>query len=89
MPVDLKVFGLGTRTGPSETMSDDDEGPRFRQHLRELGRALGGIGRDVKLDVTDAPRVAREGAKNAFARAAGVRRAPMREWSDSDSADSK
>ena len=40
------------------------------------------LGKDVKLDVADAPHVAKEGTKNALARAAGIRRTPMREWSE-------
>ncbi len=43
---------------------------------------MAGIGRDVKTDVVDAPHLAKEGAKNAFAKAAGIRRTPMREWSE-------
>ena len=54
-----------------------------------MRQALGGIGRDVKIDVTDAPRLAREGTKNALARAAGVRRTPMREWTNPESSDTK
>ncbi len=70
-------------------MTDDTDRTRFREHLREMRQALGGIGRDVKIDVTDAPRLAREGTKNALARAAGVRRTPMREWTDPESSDTK
>ena len=66
-------------------MSDESERPRFREHLHEIGQALGGIGKDVEIDVTHAPRLAKEGAKSALARAAGVRRTPMREWSESES----
>ncbi|HTT44986.1 MAG TPA: hypothetical protein VMH38_03090 [Thermoplasmata archaeon] len=65
-------------------MSEETEAPRFREHLHEMREALAGIGKDVKTDVADAPHVAREGAKNAMARAAGVRRTPMREWSEPD-----
>jgi len=65
-------------------MSEETEDPRFREHLHEMREALAGIGKDVKTDVADAPHVAREGAKNAMARAAGVRRTPMREWSEPD-----
>jgi len=50
---------------------------------------MGGLGRDVEADVTGAPRLAKEGAKNALARAAGVRRGPMHEWSDSEPPESK
>jgi hypothetical protein len=70
-------------------MSEESDGPEFRQHWRELRRAFGGIGHDVEVDVKGAPHLAKEGAKNAFARAAGIRRTPMREWTDSDPAESK
>lgn len=70
-------------------MTEEEERPQFRQHLHEIRDALGGIGRDVKVDVADAPHLAKEGAKNAFARAAGVRRGPMHEWSDPESPDAK
>jgi hypothetical protein len=62
-------------------MSEEREQPRFREHLREMRQALGGIGKDMEIDVADAPRLAREGAKNTLAKAAGIRRTPMREWS--------
>jgi hypothetical protein len=51
--------------------------------------ALGGIGKDVELDVADAPHLAKQGAKNALARAAGIRHKSMREWSEPESEDSK
>lgn len=51
--------------------------------------ALGGIGKDVELDVVDAPRLAKRGAKNALARAAGIRKKSLREWSEPASEDSK
>jgi len=70
-------------------MSDETEPPRFREHLREMREALTGLGHDVRTDVTDAPRVAREGTKNALARAAGVRRTPMREWDDPATSETK
>ena len=70
-------------------MSEEPEPPRFREHLHEMREALAGIGHDVKTDVADAPHVAREGTKNALARAAGVRRTPMREWSDPSTSESK
>jgi hypothetical protein len=70
-------------------MSEDTEKPRFREHLREIRGALGGLGKDVELDVTHAPRVVKEGTKNAFAKAAGVRRGPMPEWGDSEGSESK
>ena len=63
-------------------MTDETEGPRIREHLRDLGRALEGIGKDVQTDVAHAPRLAKEGTKNALARVAGVRRTPMREWAE-------
>jgi len=54
-----------------------------------MREALAGLGNDVKTDVADAPRVAREGTKNALARAAGVRRTPIREWNDPASSETK
>jgi len=54
-----------------------------------MREAVAGLGRDVKTDVADAPRVAREGTKNALARAAGVRRTPIHEWSDPASSETK
>ena len=63
-------------------MPDERKETRFREHLHEMREALGGIGRDVEIDVEHAPRVAKEGTKNALARAAGIRRAPMHEWSE-------
>jgi hypothetical protein len=65
-------------------MSEETDPPRFREHLREMRQALTDLGRDVKNEAADAPRVAREGTKNAFARAAGIRRTPMRAWSDTE-----
>jgi hypothetical protein len=73
----------------SEPMTEETEPPRFRQHLREMGEALAGLGKDVGQDVANAPHVAKEGTKNAFARAAGVRRSPMREWSEATTSDPK
>ena len=70
-------------------MSEEPEPPRFREHLREMREAVAGLGHDVRTDFADAPRVAREGTKNALARAAGVRRSPIREWSDPASSDTK
>lgn len=70
-------------------MTEESERPRFREHLHELGKALGEIGKDVKIDVADAPHLAKEGTKNALAKAAGIRRTPMREWSEPRSEDSK
>jgi hypothetical protein len=89
LPVHLKVFGPVARTGRPGSMSDETERPRFREHLRDMGKALGGIGKDVKIDVAEAPRVAKEGTKNALARAAGIRRSPMREWTEPASEEPK
>jgi len=77
------------RTPTLESMSEEPEPPRFREHLHEMREALSGLGHDVKTDVADAPRVAREGTKNALARAAGVRRTPIHEWSDPASSEKK
>lgn len=70
-------------------MTEETPPPRFREHLHEVREALAGIGRDVKVDMADAPHVAKEGTKNALARAAGIRRTPMREWSEPTTADEK
>ena len=70
-------------------MTDDSDRPRFREHLHEMRTALGGIGKDVKIDVAEAPRLAKEGTKNALARAAGIRRTPLRAWDDPGSEESK
>ena len=70
-------------------MTDETDRPRFRKHLHEMGKALGGMGKDVATDVADAPRLAKEGTKNAFARAAGIRRTPMREWTEPEPDDPK
>jgi len=70
-------------------MTDESDRPRFREHLHEMRQALGGIGKDVKIDVAEAPRLAKEGTKNALARAAGIRRTPMREWDDPAASESK
>jgi hypothetical protein len=69
-------------------MTEETDQPRFREHLREMRKALAGMGKDVEIDVADAPHLAKEGTKNALARAAGIRRTPMREWSESTSEDS-
>jgi hypothetical protein len=66
-------------------MTEERETPKFREHLREMSGALKGIGRDIETDVSDAPHVAKEGAKNALAKAAGIRRTPMKEWSEPES----
>ena len=63
-------------------MSDESETPGFREHLHEMRKAVGGIGKDVEIDVAGAPRLAKEGTKNALARAAGVRRSALREWNE-------
>ena len=70
-------------------MSDEVDRPRFREHLREMGEALGGMGKDVATDVADAPHLAKEGTKNALARAAGIRRTPMRAWTEPGAEDPK
>jgi hypothetical protein len=70
-------------------MSDEIERPRFREHLHEMREALGGIGKDVGTSVVDAPHRAKEGTKNALARAAGIRKTPLEEWSEPGTADSK
>ncbi len=63
-------------------MPEESEQPRFREHLRDMRHALGGIGRDVEIDVAGAPRLAKKGTKNALARAAGVRTTPIEEWTE-------
>ncbi len=65
-------------------MTEETERPKLREHLHEMREALGGIGKDVAIDVADAPHLAKQGTKNALARAAGLRRSPMREWSESE-----
>ncbi len=70
-------------------MTKDTERPRFREHLHDMRKALAGIGRDVKTDVTDAPHLAEEATKNTLARAAGIRRTPMREWTEPGPAEPK
>jgi hypothetical protein len=70
-------------------MTDDIDRTRFREHLHEMREALGGIGKDVELGVADAPHRAKEGTKNALARAAGVRRTTLREWTEPSTEDSK
>lgn len=70
-------------------MTEETEPPRFREHFHEMREALAGLGRDVKTDVADAPHVAKEGTKNALARAAGIRRTPMREWTKPEPTDPK
>jgi len=70
-------------------MTDEIERPRFREHLHEIRESLGGIGKDVEIDVAHAPHLAEEGTKNALARAAGVRRTTLREWTEPASEDPK
>ncbi len=70
-------------------MTDETYRPRFREHLHEMREALGGMGHDARIEVADAPHLAKEETKNVLARAAGIRRTPMREWTDSSPADSK
>jgi hypothetical protein len=65
-------------------MSDEVDRPRFREHLGDLGRALGAMGKDVGEDVADAPHLAKQGAKSAMARAAGIKRTPLKQWSEPD-----
>jgi hypothetical protein len=70
-------------------MTDDSERPRFREHLHEMREAIGGIGKDVGTSVVDAPHRAKEGTKNAFARAAGIKKTPIEEWSETSRTESK
>lgn len=63
-------------------MPEETQEPRFREHLREMREAMSGIGKDVELGVSDAPHHAKEGTKDLLARAAGIRRSPMREWTE-------
>ena len=74
---------LNSRSGTENVeraMSDLEERPRLREHMSEIRKALHAIGKDVEIDVADAPHLAKEGTKNAFAAAAGVRRKPIRGW---------
>jgi hypothetical protein len=70
-------------------MTDDSNRPRIREHLHEMRQALGGIGKDVELGVVDAPHLVKEGTKDALARAAGIRRTPMRQWAEPEPEDRK
>ncbi|HEY1197518.1 MAG TPA: hypothetical protein VGG32_02155 [Thermoplasmata archaeon] len=70
-------------------MTDEADRPRFREHLHEMRKVLGEIGTDVEIDVADAPHLAKEGTKNVLARAAGIRRTSMREWTEPTSEDPK
>jgi len=54
-----------------------------------MREALGGIGQDVKIDLADAPHLAKEGTKNTLARAAGIRRTTLREWTEPSADDPK
>lgn len=54
-----------------------------------MREALGGLGKDVETDVAHAPHLAKEGTKNALARAAGIRRTTLREWTDPAAEDPK
>jgi hypothetical protein len=65
-------------------MTEESEAPRLRDHLREMGHALGAIGKDVEKDVADAPHLTKEATKGAFARAAGLKHKPIHAWSDPD-----
>ena len=70
-------------------MTEEVERTRFREHLHEMREALGGLSRDVVTDVEHAPHLAKEGTKNAFAKAAGIRRGPIHEWDESVETNSK
>ena len=70
-------------------MTDEIDRPRFREHLREMRKSFGDIGKDVEIDVAHAPRLAKEGTKNVLARAAGIRRTTLREWTEPGSEDTK
>lgn len=85
----LNVFGPEARTFWAGLMTEETSPPRFREHLHEMRQALAGIGKDVETDVAHAPRVAKEGTKNALARAAGVRRTPMKPWTDPEPTETK
>lgn len=63
-------------------MSDEGDRPQFREHLREIRKSLGGIGKDIEIDVAEAPRLAKKGTKRALARAAGIRQTPIQEWAE-------
>jgi hypothetical protein len=66
-------------------MTDEAPSPRFREHLHDLRAALSGIGKDVRTDVADAPHLAKVEAKGVLARAAGIKKSPMREWEETPS----
>ena len=63
-------------------MTERTERTGFREHLHEMREALAGIGKDVEIGVADAPHLAKEGTRSALARAAGIRKTPMREWAE-------
>lgn len=87
LPFHAKAFGPGARVDGPALMTEEVARPQFREHLHKLREALGGIGKDVEVGVADAPHLAKEGTKDALARAAGVRRTPMREWAEPRSKD--
>jgi len=70
-------------------MTDEIDRPRFRDHLHEMRSSLGGLEKDLEIGIADAPHLAKEGTKNALARAAGIRRTTLREWSEPASKDPK
>ena len=65
-------------------MTEETSKPQLREHLHEIREALGGLGRDVEVGVADAPHAVKEGTRNTLAKAAGIRRTPMREWRTPD-----
>lgn len=89
IPIHLKVFGPEARNLQPQSMTEETPSPRFREHLREMREGLAGIGKDVKLDVADAPHLVKEGTKNVLAAAAGIRRTSMREWTEPTPTDKK
>jgi hypothetical protein len=70
-------------------MTEENNRPRMREHLHEMREALGGIGKDVEIGVIDAPHLVKVGAKDALARAAGIRRTPMKSWSEPPTEESR
>jgi hypothetical protein len=86
---DLNIFAPLVPPIFGEAMTDEPERPRFREHLHQMGEAVKGLGKDVEMDVADAPHLAKEHTKSALARAAGVQTRPMREWPEPDQADPK
>ncbi len=65
-------------------MSEKTDRPKFREHLHEMGRALAGVGKDVEIGAANAPHFAKVGTRNALARAAGIRKTPLQEWSEDE-----